>query len=385
MSASAPINEHNTNSEKSPLSELIEKLTPQDIEQFRDLLGVNPQPYEYAYDEDMEAVFGCNLNNYPGLTVELTEDSDSELVPAPIKNRPKKKPLKPVAIANDLRNALFGEANDSSELPSSHSETVEDLDNDEWKLPKLKQPDKGPAISESLAKLINTACSALCVTDPIIDKFKIPENCDKLPAPRVNSEFWSVMSKRAQGYDKCFSDTQNLVAAGIGSVIQLADTLKGLIGCNSQVKDIITDTLTLMGQVQYNLSIRRRYMIRPHLKKKYQSLCNYAVPITSQLFGDELSKEIKNCDSSVSVGKENYFGFRPQRGRGFFRGARGQRGGNRFHPYAAQFGGYPQYYNPYGQFQYGNSFRGNSRGFNPMKGKRQAPTATVTSAPNEGT
>ena len=94
LSASAPINERNTNSEKSPLSELIEKLTPQDIEQFRDLLGVNPQPYEYAYDEDMEAVFGCNLNNYPGLTVELTEDSDSELVPAPIKNRPKKEAVK---------------------------------------------------------------------------------------------------------------------------------------------------------------------------------------------------------------------------------------------------------------------------------------------------
>ena len=386
VSQSAPVSGRTQNSDKnkkdSPLSELFNKLTPADIEQFRNLLGVTPQPL-YAEEEDMQSVFGCDLNNYPGLTVELTEESDSELVPAQNKKPSKKQPAQPVAISNDLRNALFEENEVSSQ--SVTSETVAEFD--VWNLPKLKQPEKGPAISQSLADLINTACTSQCLTDSLIDKFKIPENCDKLPAPRVNGEFWKVMSKRAQGYDKYFSDTQNLVAAGMVSIIELADALKGQVASNSQAKDLITDTLTLMGQVQYNLSIRRRYMIRPHLKRKYQNLCNYHVPISSNLFGDELSKEIKNCDAAVSVGKENYVygGYRPQpRGRGFFRGQRGQRGGYRHHPYATQFSyGYPQYYNNYGQ--YGGSFRGNSRGFAPMKGKRQTPTATVSSAPNEGT
>ena len=192
------------------------------------------------------------------------------------------------------------------------------------------------------------------------------------------------MNKRAQGYDKYFSDTQNLVAAGMVSVIRLAEAMKGQIASNPEAKDLMTNTLTLMGQVQYNLSIRHRYMIRPHLKKKYQNLCNYNVQITSNLFGDDLAKEIKNCDAAVSVAKENYGygGYRPQRSRGYFRGARGQRDGYRYQPYPPHYG-YPQYYNHYGQ--YGSSFRGNSRGFAPMRGKRQAPSATVTSAPNEGT
>ena len=123
------------------------------------------------------------------------------------------------------------------------------------------------------------------------------------------------MNKRAQGSDKYFSDTQNLVATGMVSVIRLAEAMKGQIASNPEAKDLMTNTLTLMGQVQYNLSIRHRYMIRPHLKNKYQNLCNYNVQITSNLFGDDLAKEIKNCDAAVSVATENYGygGYRPQR------------------------------------------------------------------------
>ena len=383
-SASAPIPERNISSENNKksnsLSKLINKLSPDDIEQFRNLLGVAPQPFHYTDDEDMQTVYGCNLNNYPGLTIELTEESDSELASAPAKKQSKKQPLQPVAITDDLRNALFEEKDESSQSVSSETVAEYDL----WDLPKLKQPEKGPAISQSLANLINTACTSQCITDSLMDKFKIPENCDKLSAPRVKTEFWKVMNKRAQGYDKYFSDTQNLVAAGMVSVIRLAEAMKGQIASNPEAKDLMTNTLTLMGQIQYNLSIRRRYMIRPHLKKKYQNLCNYNVQITSNLFGDDLAKEIKNCDAAVSVAKENYGygGYRPQRSRGYFRGARGQRGGYRYQPYPPHYG-YPQYYNHYGQ--YGSSFRGNSRGFAPMRGKRQAPSATVTSAPNEGT
>ena len=67
---------------------------------------------------------------------------------------------------------------------------------------------------------------------------------------------------RAQGYVKYFSDSQNRVAAGMVSVIRLrlAEAMKGQIASNPEAKDLMTNTLTLMGQVKYNLSIRRRYM-----------------------------------------------------------------------------------------------------------------------------
>ena len=45
-------------------------------------------------------------------------------------------------------------------------------------------------------------------------------------------------------------------------------------------------------------------MIRPNLKKKYHSLCNISTPITTQLFGDDIARDVKNFDSMVSLGKD---------------------------------------------------------------------------------
>ena len=43
-------------------------------------------------------------------------------------------------------------------------------------------------MSESLAKLINLACSAQCDTDNLMDKYKIPEKCEKATPPLINQE-----------------------------------------------------------------------------------------------------------------------------------------------------------------------------------------------------
>jgi hypothetical protein len=93
-------------------------------------------------------------------------------------------------------------------------------------------------------------------------------------------------------------------------------------------------------------------------------------PITSMLFGDDVAKEVKKCDTGFALAKENF----AQIHRGFNRG-RGARGGGpirahdfnqrarfRSHPYSSQ--------NTY-RYQYQNSNRG----------KRPA----YTSLPNEPT
>ncbi|KAH3693043.1 hypothetical protein DPMN_193380 [Dreissena polymorpha] len=51
------------------------------------------------------------------------------------------------------------------------------------------------------------------------------------------------------------------------------------------------------------MSVRRRYLLRPFLIQKYSSICNINTPITSNLFGDDVSKELKKCATSVRVGK----------------------------------------------------------------------------------
>ena len=390
--------ENQQNENETNFSRLLESMTDEDLMKLRELFGFND--YEYDDEENMQNLFGCSWNDKPNLTVELTaDDSDSgELAPAPKKSQPK-----PLDLSHDLINAMFGEQ-DINSHPSTSKVDMPQSSDISWDLPILKGPEKGPAISDSLANLINVACTKQCKTDTIISNYKVPSNCDQSCSPIINNEIWKVMSSRAQTYDKCFGDIQNLLAIGLVPMIKLIDLLKPQIAGNEEAQTLLSHMMILFGQVQYNLSLRRRYMIRPNLKRKYQDLCHLSTPITTQLFGDHISHQIKECDTSVSVGKENYgprFTMgntgRPFRGKVNFRGNqwRGSRGFARYQPYPQ----YPQYL-PYGQFgqygQYGQfggmPFRGNygmyPRGYPRQRygsgrGKKQAASATVSSAPNE--
>ncbi|CAB4027192.1 Hypothetical predicted protein [Paramuricea clavata] len=74
----------------------------------------------------------------------------------------------------------------------------------------------------------------------------------------------------------------------------------------------------MSGNREFNL--RRRELLRPSLNSQYATLCNPSTPITSELFGDDISKEIDQ------VAKANQLGNKLSS----LRRGRGQR----YHPYA---------------------------------------------------
>ncbi|KAH3781532.1 hypothetical protein DPMN_159363 [Dreissena polymorpha] len=150
-----------------------------------------------------------------------------------------------------------------------------------------------------------------------------------------------------------------------------ADLLKSHI--SAEAETCISDCLTILGQVQYHISVRRRYMIRPCLKKKYWGLCQVSMPITTKLFRDDITKEIKNCDSQFSIGNDSYLP--PNRGHYFGRG-RGrytmrQPVGHRYQLYQNQM----PYQMPHPQR------RANMRPFKSRPPRRPAATSTMP-APN---
>ena len=336
----------------------LSNLSETDIVKLREVLGISSvQNEQYADENDITSVFGQPLDNLPNIHVEVdrADISDTEI---PGEN-----------IADNLTQALF---------------EPEDGEIVDWDLPRMKVPEKGKAISESLAKLINVACSSQCDTDSLINKYKIPVNCDLACPPLVNSEIWKVLDKRAQSQDRGIVDIQNLVATGMTPIIKLAEILKPHIQGNKEARTMIADALTVMGQVQFNLSVRRRYLIRPNLKKKYSALCNVSTPVTTKLFGDDISKDIKNCDSMSYFGKDQY-GYKGPRGRGnrfpYRRGSYGDRanqlpGTSSYGSYG--YGGYgptQHRYQPYPQ-------RGQFRGMTRSRVAKKAPAATAT-APNK--
>ncbi|MCG8048844.1 MAG: hypothetical protein N0E48_25110 [Candidatus Thiodiazotropha endolucinida] len=320
----------------------VKNLTQHEILQLREILGFNNR-------DEGPSVFDLYGDRPDNLIIEREYDgpsSDVEIVPdQPVRS-----------LDKQLKDALF--ANESVEKENEPADLANEFS---WQLPKLKTPKKGDAVSPSLASLIDTACTSQCEIDEIISKYKIPSNCEKMGAPSVNPEIWSDIVRKAQTYDKAFQDIQTLISIGMVPILKLVKLMKSHMSEEAQTS--ISDAITLLGQAQFNISIRRRYMIRPFLKKKYSALCNLQTPITSQLFGDDLNKEIKRCDTSVSVAREHYgpyTGFRGQsrgraRGRGYsYRGYSnanpsysqypgyqyGGRGYARFHPYSRQ---QPQY------------------------------------------
>ena len=116
--------------------------------------------------------------------VDNVQDSDTELIyedegqtSGPSSSNPEftarraRYPLH--SIGTQLNSALV----DSDNLRLSQQENDDDDDDSVWQLPKLKTPQRGESISNSLASLINTACAAQCDTDEIITRYKLPSNC----------------------------------------------------------------------------------------------------------------------------------------------------------------------------------------------------------------
>jgi len=336
--SSKNLGKKSVHSESSPGFD-FSKLSSQDIQQLKSILGVA--------NEIEDEPLGGRLEDMPNIHVNIDNDD-----------------IEPQEM--DFSEALFGKEDvDNHDL---------DYNDSEWELPKLKTPSKGKPVSQSLADLINTACVSQCDIDSFTGVYQIPENCDMAGPPSVNQEVWKTLSKRAHMQDKALVDIQNLVSVSLAQMIKLTDVLKSQMAVNKEAKKLSSDIFTVLGQIQYNLSIRRRYLIRPSLTKKYSSLCNVSMPITTKLFGDDIGKEIKNCESVLSLTRKSFNAVtlpyssrgRPSfRGRwnGPYRGAYGGGYGDRFHPYQS-------------------SARGISRGFSRPRGGKRTATATVTS-PNE--
>ena len=66
-----------------------------------------------------------------------------------------------------------------------------------------------------------------------------------------------------------------------------------------QVVSKLLDALAILGHSVTELNLQRRELIKPDLNRQYASLCSAQVPITSLLFGDNLSQQCKDiCETN---------------------------------------------------------------------------------------
>ena len=101
-------------------------------------------------------------------------------------------------VSNQFEDVLF--AFEAGSAFEANVRNARNLDENEvqWSLPKLKTPEtceRGDAISQSLASLVNTACTNLCQTNEIVEKYKVPVNCEAMCPPAVNEEIWADLTR----------------------------------------------------------------------------------------------------------------------------------------------------------------------------------------------
>ena len=82
----------------------------------------------------------------------------------------------------------------------------------------------------------------------------------------------------------------------IKATVAVAEVTKELLQKKSSADIIwkLTDSIALMGHATHELSLRRRDLMRPSINKELRSLCNQQIPVTDQLFGNDVQNSLNN-------------------------------------------------------------------------------------------
>ena len=209
----------------------------------------------------------------------------------------------------------------------------------------------GPPISEKLAELTNGLLKEGLSKDQIStinQKYLKPKNCPFLEAPKVNNPFWNQLKQEPKNLDTSLQKEQGFFMSALYAMITVCNDLAQN---HNDVKSLTTLTHSLVLGLSANrqVNLARRDLLRPHLNKPYQSLCNPSTPITSYLFGDDLNKQVDDLTKANKIGHK----------------VQGPSTKPRYHPYGSKSGARGRGYR--------QNYLGRGRGSNYTPGARKGP------------
>lgn len=184
----------------------------------------------------------------------------------------------------------------------------------------------GPAIHEKLAAMVKELLvGKLPKTklEELLGKYPRPENCPLLVSPKVNKAVWNQLRQNTRTSDKAMQKAQQCFIASTCAMIHACEKAK------DDIKTSLTHALVLALAGNHELNLRRREQLRPELNSQFASLCNATTPISSELFGDDLSKEIDEVAKANKLSKKILGGKKPNR--------------KGYHPYLTSSGGKSSY------------------------------------------
>ena len=190
-----------------------------------------------------------------------------------------------------------------------------------------EQEPTGPEVNEDLAAMLNKRWTTKMSDKKLSEKLELiqrPENRSGLIVPRVNAEIWSNLDKFNKRRDLRTSNVQKNLAKAGSYLIYTTNKLLHARQKGNQVDptEFIKsnmEILAILGHAFVDLSHHRREAIKPTLNKEFAALCSEQVPVTTNLFGDDLQTECNNIKTTnklrqsavVSKGRDNFDRRRP--------------------------------------------------------------------------
>ena len=130
-----------------------------------------------------------------------------------------------------------------------------------------------------------------------------PKNCEMLAETRVNLAIWNNLSERARTSDLKLQKVQKSLIKGSTAVVQVVNDLisKPDMPSKGQIVNQLMNGVLLMAAANIELNLRRREALKPELHTSYRYLCAPSNPITTELFGDDLPKAVKDITDTNRI------------------------------------------------------------------------------------
>ena len=167
-----------------------------------------------------------------------------------------------------------------------------------------------PPLHEKMADIIfsNFTSRISQTTSKEIEKnFLLPSNCP-LSTPLVNSELWIIMSSNQRKGDVKLATLQKpLVKVVAGALNIFTEIQKDKFEIQT-IAQMVADITAVVGKVLYDLSFKRRELIKSSLKLEFRSLCSANNESTELLFRDDLTKHVKDLPMTNKLRRsEGYY------------------------------------------------------------------------------
>ena len=145
----------------------------------------------------------------------------------------------------------------------------------------------------------------------LMQKYKIPKNLDALKVPAMNKEIWKPLNKWQKKADLNLSSCQRNLIKVVSAVLKLHDNFTSLSRSTRQVAMQTTvDVVSLLGKVNRELASRRKMSARPALFGDYKSLATTTDMSEENLFGDNLTQDIKDVNLRRKIVDPMSYGYR---------------------------------------------------------------------------